>query len=196
LFDFLERKRPVCSYSLNKKLSKKDHFKIMSVRRPKSVAQIVTMEERRTEVAKLLCEEHMRPGAIARLLDVDPSTITRDIRAIRKEWKRERIDNVDEVRMREIAELDEMERICMERLRGCTAPWQGARWMEERRKIKERRAKLMGLDAPDMHVNFGAQVTLKRGDCKEIIDAIRISNDPLEIPMDDDEVIDVEPVDR
>jgi hypothetical protein len=156
------------------------------------------MEQRRTEVARLLCEEHLRPMAIAKILGVHQATVYKDVIAIRQEWKKDRLDHVEEVRMRELAELDEMERICMERLIGCTQPWQGARWMEERRKIKERRAKLLGLDAPEKRLNFGAQVTLNKGEAKEVIDAIRISADPLQIPMDDDdrdsEVIDVEPV--
>jgi len=103
--------------------------------------------ERRVKVSELF-KKRYKHYEIAQMLGVDRSTITKDIKAIQKEWKAEALDNLHIVRLRELADLDDMERICIERLEKLAKnPHQGSRWMEERRKIKERRSKLLGLDA-------------------------------------------------
>lgn len=148
--------------------------------------KLVSLEERRSQVAFMVCTLHMKSRDIAKELGVAQSTIKRDIKWLRSEWQKERIEHVDEVRQRELAELDEMETICAQRLMECKNPWQGTRWMEERRKIKERRAKLLGLDAPEKSMRMNTHVTINKEEAAKVVEAVVVANDPLAIPMHDD----------
>lgn len=114
-------------------------------KRDRSRTSHVVME-RRLKVSELL-KKRLTHQAIASRLGVERSVITKDIKAIQNEWASQCIDNIHLVRLRELADLEDMERECIARLEGLQAhPHQGSRWMEERRKIKERRAKMLGLD--------------------------------------------------
>ena len=148
--------------------------------------QIACLEERRKEVARLLVRMHMRPREIGEQLGIHMGTVYRDIKWLKKEWEKERISHIDDLRMKELAELDEMEKICMEKLEGCANPWQGTRWIEERRKIKERRAKMLGLDAPDRAVHMNANIQVSKDDADKVVAAILQAENPLAIPMDEE----------
>jgi len=103
--------------------------------------------ERRAQIAGLY-KKRYKMHEIAEMLGINIATVSRDIKYLESLWIKSQIDNIESVKLRELSELDEMERVCIERLEKCTQPWQGARWMEERRKIKERRAAILGFDAP------------------------------------------------
>lgn len=110
------------------------------------------VKERRLKVSELY-KKRYRQFEIARILNCDQSTISRDIKAIHKEWSAQCVDNIHIVRIRELADLDEMEKECIIRLEELKKhPHQGSRWMEERRKIKERRARMLGLDTEQRYV--------------------------------------------
>ena len=112
----------------------------------------VRMEERQKKVSQLYLR-HQTQTEIARVLGVDQTTVSADIAAIRARWKEEGIFNFDEVKQREAAELDEMEAEAAVEF-GKRKNWE---WFDRRLKVKERRAKLLGLDAPtktDSNVNF------------------------------------------
>lgn len=108
---------------------------------------------------------------IAATLKVTPQTITTDIKWLKKDWAKEQSDNVKEVIDRELQDLDHMEQqaasihtLCMTQfnrarrdaeLEGHAAapdarPWlaEARQSLAERRSIKERRSRLIGLDAP------------------------------------------------
>lgn len=106
----------------------------------------MTRGQRRAAVCYLY-KRRYNQSEIAAILECSQGTVSQDIRAIHETWRQSQLDNIEIVRMREIADLDDMERICIERLEHCKDPRTGSRWMEERRKIKERRARLLGLDA-------------------------------------------------
>ena len=100
-------------------------------------------EERRQKVARLWAQ-HRNQTEIAKALGVNQSTVSRDLQVITARWVAEAVRDVGEIRARELAELDEMEKEL------------AARWLQERRPewmrlrlaVKERRAKLLGLDMP------------------------------------------------
>jgi IS30 family transposase len=100
-------------------------------------------EERRLKVARLWAQ-HRNQTEIAKALGVNQSTVSRDLQVITARWVAEAVHDVGEIRARELAELDEMEKEL------------AARWLQERRPewmrlrlaVKERRAKLLGLDMP------------------------------------------------
>ena len=97
------------------------------------------IEERRQKVAALWLA-HVSQPAIARQLKCGQATVSRDIKAIRLEYKAERTDIID----REAAELDHIERECAVRYQGDKS----GEWLDRRLKVKERRARMLGLDAP------------------------------------------------
>lgn len=102
---------------------------------------------RRKKVAELYAKR-WNEQEIAEHFGCNKSTICRDLDALRMLWLECQIDNIHLAKLRELADLEEMEKICISRLEKLEKnPHQGTRWMEERRKIKERRAKLLGLDA-------------------------------------------------
>jgi len=104
-------------------------------------------QERRAKVSELWKQKY-KMTQIAEMLGVDVSTISRDIRYLDKQWVETQNLNIGDLRNRELRELDEMEQICILRLEALiSSPTKGARWMEERLKIKQRRAQLLGIDA-------------------------------------------------
>jgi len=70
-------------------------------------------------------------------IEVSHGTISRDVQIIRAEWKQKATESIDEWIASELADLDELEKQA---------------WREKRYdlilKIKDRRAKLLGLDKP------------------------------------------------
>lgn len=110
----------------------------------------MVIQERRANVLDLYKKRYSQ-WEIAAILNVDQATVSRDIRAIQDLLLASAIDDLLVVRIRDLMDLDEMEKECIRRLEGCTHPTQGSRWMEERLKIKKRRSKLLGLDSPQKY---------------------------------------------
>lgn len=111
------------------------------------------IHERRQKVAQLYLRRQTQEE-IGRVLGVSQDTISLDLKALREKWAAENVENLDQVKVREAAELDEMEsEAAVEFSR--RKNWE---WFDRRLKVKERRAKLLGLDAPtktDANVNIG-----------------------------------------
>jgi len=97
------------------------------------------IDERRRKVASLYFA-HLTQQEIATQLGVTQQLISLDLKAIRSEYRAERTEILD----REAAELDHIERECALRYQRDKA----GEWIDRRLKVKERRAKLLGLDAP------------------------------------------------
>lgn len=102
---------------------------------------------RRLQVAELYYRLRLRQQEIADRIGCNQSTISRDIKALDKQWLKRIAGKVDVIRGRELGDLDEMERDCAIQFQTSKDP----RWISERLKIKERRAKLIGLDVPERH---------------------------------------------
>lgn len=103
----------------------------------------VDAEERRVHVAEaLLARRPLR--RIARDLGVAVATVHKDVTRIRDEWSRARLANFDALVGEELTRLEAAER----------AIWphvlDGKGWAVDRLlSIQERRAKYLGLDAPE-----------------------------------------------
>lgn len=67
------------------------------------------LEQRRTRVAELYLKG-MTQAEIALQLNVDQSTVSRDLAHIQKAWNEAAIRNLDEVKARELAKIDALER--------------------------------------------------------------------------------------
>lgn len=116
-------------------------------------AELVKIEDRRRKVAQLYLRRQTQ-AEIARVLNVSQQTISDDIAELRKQWAAENVENLDQVKVREAAELDEMEAEAAVEF-SKRKNWE---WFDRRLKVKERRARLLGLDAPtktDANVNIG-----------------------------------------
>jgi predicted transcriptional regulator len=111
---------------------------------PKGVTtKALEIDERRRKVAQLYLRRQTQTE-IARVLGVTQQTISLDIIELRKQWAAESVEAIEEVKVREAAELDEMEAEAAVEF-SKRKNWE---WFDRRLKCKERRAKLLGLDAP------------------------------------------------
>ena len=111
---------------------------------------------------------HATQDAIARQLNVTRKTIGADVKALREIWRQELVRDPVEVLARELAELNDMERDCVQSF---TVTGDAA-WLRERRLIKERKAKLLGLDAPARQEHTGPEGKPIKQDIRVIVDAL------------------------
>ncbi len=109
----------------------------------------VEIQERRRKVAILYLQHHMSQEDIARALGIHQSTVSRDLKALEEQWQKEAMQTIEKVKARELAELDMMEREAALQYQQTKS----LKWFNARLKIKERRARLLGLDAP-VTLNF------------------------------------------
>ena len=100
-------------------------------------------EARRKRVLALYLR-HVTQSEIASLLNVNQSTISRDIEVIEAEWRKERDRDLSEWKARMLADLESIERDASTRYTVTNEP----EWLRLRLLVQERRAKLLGTDAP------------------------------------------------
>jgi predicted XRE-type DNA-binding protein len=103
----------------------------------------IEVTKRRTLVAGLYLNRFSQME-IAAQLNVSQPTVARDLAALKAQWKREASGKINARIAREAAELDAMERDCCLQF----SKSKDRTWLETRLRIKERRAKLFGFDAP------------------------------------------------
>ena len=115
-----------------------------------SKEQRLAIEARRRRVVGFLLG-HATQEEMARREGVNRQTINADVKALRALWRKELIDDPVMLKAQELAELNDMERDC---IRGY-ALTSDRGWIAERRLIKERKAKLLGLDAPTKQEHAG-----------------------------------------
>ena len=111
---------------------------------------------------------HATQEEIARREDVNRQTINADVKALREAWRKELIDDPVAIKAQELAELNDMERDC---IRGYALTHDRV-WISERRLIKERKAKLLGLDAPVRQEHTGPEGGPIKQDLTVITDAL------------------------
>ena len=111
---------------------------------------------------------HATQDAIARQLNVTRKTISADVKALRELWRQELVGDPVEVMARELAELNDMERDCSQSF----AVTGDAVWLRERRLIKERKARMLGLDAPVKQEHTGPAGEPIKQDVTVIVDAL------------------------
>lgn len=128
------------------------------------------INERRRKVAAFTLNKYEQQD-IADLLGVHQSTISRDIAFLNKQWLAATENDIKKMKAREVAELERMERDAAAMYvtaKNSDRPKDAVAWMEERLKIKDRRAKLLGLDTPiklDVEEKKQIVVNLVMQDC-------------------------------
>lgn len=85
---------------------------------------------------------------VAEQLNVSPCTLSMDLKALREEWRRENLATTGQHIDRELTSLAMDERDARDGLESSTEQKDRAKWHEVILKIRDRRAKLLGLDAP------------------------------------------------
>lgn len=108
------------------------------------------VEQRQRELIRLLRDN---PGAqhseLAEKLGVNKSTISRDLKAITENLRMMNSEAWMAHRDRILFEIEGNKQECMRRLKNCTRPHQGARWMEEWGKLTDKQVRILGLNAPE-----------------------------------------------
>ena len=113
----------------------------------------LSLSLRRRKVARMYLFRQTEEE-IAEKLGVDRSTINRDIKHLNDEWAKTSNLDLKKIMMRELAELDDMEGHCRHHLgndEGQPTFLANSKWMSVLLHIKERRARMLGLDAPAQH---------------------------------------------
>lgn len=107
----------------------------------------ITAEERRSKIAALLVRK-VPYRQIASTLGVAIGTVASDVEKIRAEWRTSALDNLEDYVIEELATLDNDEYELRMLLQRQATVENRLRAYDRILKIRERRAKLLGLDAP------------------------------------------------
>lgn len=138
---------------------------------PEKIRHKQDIAARRASVAEMW-SRRITQRDMARTLNVSEPTISRDIAWLLEQWRKESVKKLDDVKARELADLDAMERdIAMALVphKGSTiALRERARLTDTRLRIKERRARLLGLDAPTRQEVSGPDETPLFGDAESV----------------------------
>jgi hypothetical protein len=134
----------------------------------------LVLYQRRKLVAQFLKKNpYVRHATIAKALDVSRSTITRDIREMNEEIKRETLDDMLIQRKRVLNEIQKMKRRCIRNLNKYVDKTKGSRWVEEWSTCVEKECKILGLYAPErifIGAALGGEITPQQKDAA--VDAV------------------------
>ncbi len=119
------------------------------VDRPHRLNETAILDRRRQVAALYLARQTQE--AIARKLEVSQTTVCDDLATLREEWRQEQQADIAAIIVRELAELSEMEGAAAIQFASTHEP----AWILARLKIKDRRARLLGLDAPEKREHSG-----------------------------------------
>ena len=112
----------------------------------------VKIRQRRLLVAELYLHRHIAPEIHQLItteggIECDLKTVYRDIKALEALWSKELVEDPVALKGRELAEIEQAEAECW-RQYGLAPARLRRLWLMELRNWKERKAKLLGLDAP------------------------------------------------
>jgi hypothetical protein len=143
-----------------------------------SVEEANRIEERRTKVAHLMAA-HFTYREMAEQLGVAPSTISEDVKVIRERWRERATAQYASHLAEELAKLDLLEHELLPKaLSGGPGGGMNLRAVDRVLAIRDRRARMLGLDAPSK-----VEATLK----VELL--VRAVEDTLvELGLDDSQV--------
>jgi hypothetical protein len=77
---------------------------------PRSTAEELTIESRRCRIAEAFLKGTRRQSELARLVGVDRSTISRDLKVLNGRWRKSAVRNLDVAKGRELDRIDQLER--------------------------------------------------------------------------------------
>lgn len=137
-------------------------------------AKRIELDQRRRTVAELVLRR-VPLSKIADKLGVHKSQITRDVQHLSRQWLAESLADTKVAKARELAELSEMEYDAA--LKFSTK--HGPEWLHVRLRIKQRRAKMMGLDDPEVHQIVGGDGSALEVKVSGAALARDVLNDPI-----------------
>jgi predicted DNA-binding protein YlxM (UPF0122 family) len=148
------------------------------MRVPVATSTLTEIADRRKKVASYYLNK-MPMVDIAEKLGVHKMTISRDVKELNKVWAKEAQADISEHIARELAELERMEleaAAMYQHFKGNEKKgfplnsYDANKWFESRLKVKDRRAKLLGLDRPqklDVDLNQPVVINLTRMSCRK-----------------------------
>lgn len=141
----------------------------------------VQLAERRRRIASMMLAG-ARQVDVARTLGVDQPTMTREVQAIKQQWRDDTSRDVSELVDIEVARLDRLQMAHWERaIQGHGAS------TDTVLKIIDKRIKLLGLDAPERHqVDITNETTVEELNGK--LAALAANLDALTADSEDEEV--------
>jgi hypothetical protein len=77
---------------------------------PRSTAEELAIESRRTQVAGLFLRGVRRQSELAQRVGVDRSTVSRDLKVLNARWKESAVRDLDAAKGQELERIDQMER--------------------------------------------------------------------------------------
>ena len=107
-------------------------------------AAVRLAQAKRRETVSQLYLRHITQPQIAAQLRVDKSTVSRDVKYLIEQWRERAQGPIAQWVAQELAEIDQMEADAAM----AYATTKDRQWVETRLHIKDRRAALLGLDAP------------------------------------------------
>ena len=129
----------------------------------------LTKQVRRKEVLRIFREKpYVRAADIAKTLDVQTKVISRDIRELTEELKKENPEVWYMHRERMLLDLNKMMKACKKKFDLCRGATSGSRWIEEWTKLFEKEAKILGVYAAEKtvhaHVNVADVISKEQRD--------------------------------
>jgi hypothetical protein len=117
-------------------------------KKPATASSTARAEQRRTEVARLVGQEGYTLREAAKALGVGLGTVHRDMQACRATWASEQAQHIDSTVREELAKLDRVEASMMNLATGSPRANTRIKATLAVVRVQERRAKLLGHDAP------------------------------------------------
>jgi predicted transcriptional regulator len=146
------------------------------------------VQERRKRIIAMIGEDPgITQGQMAEALNIDRSTVSRDLKTLSEELKIQNQEGWLVHRERVLHELNTKQSLCEDRLKRLEKhPHQGSRWLEEWRKLKDMESKILGLYAPD-RLLIKEEQTFDKTETDASIDAA------IAAASFDDSIIDITP---
>ena len=149
---------------------------------PVSTSKKTKITNRRKQVAQLYLNK-VEQTDIAAKLGVTQATISNDIKALNKEWLESAVSDICQIKARELAELDFMEldaASIFQKLKKEGDYAKALRYADLRLGIKDRRARMLGLNEAD---KFQLDGNMK---FSKIKDPSEMTDEELEKAIEDD----------
>ena len=134
---------------------------------PMKMHHRIPIEERKRRLIELVREHpDWDQSQLGAELGIDKSTVSRNLKTINDEFKLVNSQMWILSRERVLKEIRDNKAECMRRLKACSRPHQGSRWMEEWSKLNLQESKILGINSPS-HIMVHEELTIR----KEEIDA-------------------------
>jgi hypothetical protein len=129
---------------------------------PLKMTKRIPIEERKRRLIQLVRDHpDWDQTQLGLELGIDKSTVSRNLKVINDEFKVVNSEMWILSRERILKEIRENKAECMRRLKLCSKPHQGSRWMEEWSKLNFQESKILGVNSPS-HVMIHEELTINK----------------------------------